>query len=97
MLGEYSAVLDEHRTMLLAVAADRDAEFDIVAPVAFVPPDHMPSMPDELGGWARTLVAQTDGLAQLATELSTRNPSRRSSRHVIAVAVERPAALDALL
>lgn len=100
VLHDYADVLDEHRTMLLAAAADQEAEFDIVAPPTFEPPAELPALPPDLLGWARTLVAQTNGLSALATELTARASPRLSGgahRGARVVTVERPAALDAML
>jgi len=96
VLASYSAALDEHRSVLLAIEADAVAEYDVPPAPSFVPPPSMPSMPHELVAWAQTLMSTTDALVHLATQLSTRaNPQRPSRPAHVSVANE--ATLDALL
>jgi hypothetical protein len=96
VLSAYSAALDEHRSVLLAIEADLAAEYDVPPAPSFVPPPTMPPIPPELAAWAQTLMGTTRALVQLAAELATRSEPQRPSRPAHA-AVANDATLDAFL
>ena len=96
VLSAYSAALDEHRSVLLAIEADVVAEYDVSPAPSFVPPPSLPPIPPELSSWAQTLMDTTDALAQLAAQLATRSGPQRPSRPAHA-SVASDATLDALL
>jgi hypothetical protein len=80
-LAAYSETLEEHRSILQAVELEVvDAAWELQSPPEFVPPADLPPMPGALLPWARQLLAQTDGLVQLAAELAARAERAMAAR-----------------
>jgi hypothetical protein len=106
-LVEYSGALDEHRSFLLAIEADDDAEHDSghdgsLAQPVFVPPADLEPLPEALLPWARQLLEQTNGLVQLAGELAERSERALAARtpnhrHRLVAADSAASTWDALL
>lgn len=70
-LRAYAAVVDEHRCMLVTLRANGAALERTVVPPAFVPPAGLGPLPEQLLPRARALAAETTGLVEFATELSS--------------------------
>jgi hypothetical protein len=80
-LAAYSETLDEHRSILQAMELEAaEVAWELQSPTEFVPPEHLPPMPDALLPWARQLLEQTGGLVQLAAELAARSERAMSAR-----------------
>ena len=71
VLRAYACVVDEHRRTLISMRADGMVTDEFTPPPRFAPPSELGPMPTELLPRARALAAETAGLVELATELST--------------------------
>jgi hypothetical protein len=74
LLRGYAAVLDEQRAMLLAVDLDEPLDGDALGVPAFEPPASAPTLPDSLRGRAHALLAETEGLIELARSVLAAHP-----------------------
>lgn len=78
VLRAYAAALDEHRAFLLSAQPEGlEAGFDLV-PIEFAPPASMPPLPAEFAERTRSLVAETEGLKELARDLLRRHQPQAS-------------------
>jgi len=80
LLRAFAATVDEQRTALLAIDAGiggDDGAF--VLPHLDLPSD-MPPLPAELVDWARSLLRETAGLAELASDVLARHPATPARR-----------------
>ncbi|MGD9999347.1 MAG: hypothetical protein AB7L17_16725 [Ilumatobacteraceae bacterium] len=95
VLRSYASVLDEQRAFLLTAGPDDLADPRAAMPPPFAPPAAMPPMPPELESWARSLVTETEGLAQLAADVLGQLPVPRPPRRMLrADAGSAPPTLD---
>lgn len=81
VLRGYAAVLDEQRSLLLAIDLDEPLEAEVLAVPTFDPPAGMPPMPISMRSRAHALIAETEGLAELARTVlaALPAPNRRPS------------------
>ena len=75
LLRGYAAVLDEQRAMLLSVDFDEPLDGDTLVVPAFEPPASVPALPESLRGRARSLLAETEGLTELARSVLAAHPA----------------------
>lgn len=75
LLRGYAAVLDEQRSVLLAVDLDEPLDRDALFVPAFEPPASVPTLPESLRGRARALLAETEGLTELARSVLAAHPA----------------------
>lgn len=75
VLRSYAASLDEQRAFLLTARPDELADERVFMPPTFMPPASMPPMPTSFEPWARALLRDTEGLAQLAADALERLPA----------------------
>jgi hypothetical protein len=94
VLRSYAASLDEQRSFLLTAQPDELADERVWMPPTFMPPASMPPMPASFEPWARALLRDTEGLAQLAADTLERMPvpapRQRPSMAMAATATTRP-------
>lgn len=75
LLRGYAAVLDEQRAVLLAVDFDEPLDGDTLGVPTFEPPASVPALPESLRGRARALLAETEGLTELARSVLAAHPA----------------------
>jgi hypothetical protein len=80
LLRAFAEVVEQQRSFLLTI--DLDSPLDETALI--VPqlelPDDMPPMPAEFGSWASSLLRDTAGLTELATQVLAAHPAPPTRR-----------------
>ena len=75
VLRSYAEIVEAQRSFLLSIDQEEPFEGDqLLAPV-FLPPAHMPPMPEQFEAWAASLVRETAGLAELAQHVLDLHPA----------------------
>jgi hypothetical protein len=75
VLRSFAAALDDQRAFLLTAGEDDLSDVRVLLPPTFEPPASLPPMPDQFAGWARSLLAEVDGLTQFAADVLARMPA----------------------
>ncbi|MEX0846612.1 MAG: hypothetical protein WD023_02450 [Ilumatobacteraceae bacterium] len=74
LLRGYAAVLDEQRAFILAVDLDEPLDGEALIVATFDPPANAPAVPESMHGRVRALLAETEGLAELASAVLAAHP-----------------------
>lgn len=75
LLRAFAEVVEQQRAFLLTIDLDSPVD-DAALTVPWLElPDDMPPLPAELASWASSLLRDTAGLTELATEVLARHPA----------------------